>query len=195
MKQLSLITLLSFILLGLLSCSAEKTPKSTSSAFWKAVQEKNMEQAKALSTWDSVEYLKYLDADNFHPERFELGEEKVTPSTAEVPVMLFTTKQGKSGIKVPGVTVLLKTEQGWRVDVKKTLGTVVKRTVDNVFDQLNNVLQDSLKEIDKSLSKSLNDFGKALEEGTKELRKELNKPIVPPSHKLPMTAPPKGQQI
>ena len=176
-------------------CTKPDTPKSVSEQFWKAVQVRDMEAAKQVSTWDTVDYLKYLKTEKLHPERYELGEEMLGETRAEIATLLFTQKQGKSGIKVPGVTVLVKIDQGWRVDVKKTLNSVVKHTIDNVFDQLNGFMQEGIKELDKSLSKSMDEVGKALEDSAKELRKELSKPIFPPTDKKPQINNPLGKQI
>lgn len=196
MKHITSSWLLLMLLLGLNACSSQDTPKSVSSEFWQAVQIRDMESAKQVATWDTVDYLKYLKSEKLHPERFELGEEMIGESRAEVSTTLFMKKMGKAGVKLPGVTVLVKTEKGWRVDVKKTLGTVVKHTVNNVFDQLNGLMQEGIKELDKSLSESMDDIGKALEEGAEELKKELSRPIFPPSkNNTPAIKTPQGQQI
>ena len=195
LKKTSLFLLASLIFI-LSGCSQPDTPKGVSEQFWKAVQVRDMETAKQVATWDTVDYLKYLKTEKLHPERFELGEVMQGETRAEVTTTLYTQKQGKSGIKVPGMTVLLKTEKGWRVDVKKTLNSVVKHTIDNVFDQLNGFMQEGIKELDKSLSDSMDEVGKALEEGAKELRKELSKPLFPPSDNQPrMIDKPLGKQI
>ena len=136
-----------------------------------------------------------MKIEKLHPERFELGEEMLGDTRAEVATVLYTNKQGKSGVKVPGVTVLLKTEKGWRVDVKKTLGSVVTHTVNNVFDQINDLMKEGIDELDKSLSNSMKELGKALEEGAEELRKELAKPVYPPQNKKAPINTPQGQQI
>ena len=178
---------LSFTLLILISmamnagCSQKSnTPEFVSNAFWQAVVQKDMETAKQLSTWDTVSYLKYLNSNQLHPERFKLGEALLGKNKAEISTTLFTTKQGKSGVKVPGTTVLIKIKQGWRVDVKKTMGSVVDRTVDNVFQQLDVFFQQSVNELDKTLSQSLDELGKVIEDGAKQLRKELsNKSLLP----------------
>ncbi len=176
--------LVSFLVL-LSGCTQSDTPKSISDKFWNAVQIRDMEAAKQVATWDTVDYLKYLKSEKLHPERFELGEVMLGETRAEVATVLFTQKQGKSGIKVPGITVLVKTKQGWRVDVKETLNSIVKQSIDNVFNQLNGFMQKGLKELDKSLSKSMDEVGKALEEGTKELRRELSKPLLSPNESQP----------
>jgi len=175
-KHTGLILLLTYIFLSLSGCVQPDNPKSVSEQFWKAVQVRDMESAKQLATWDTVNYLKYLKAEKLHPEHFELGDIMQGEARAEVATTLYTQKRGQLGIKVPGVTVLVKTDKGWRVDVKKTLNSIVKHTIDNVFNQLNGFMQEGLKELDKTLSESLDEVGKALEEGAKELRKELSKP-------------------
>jgi hypothetical protein len=195
LKDTSFLLFVSLFLI-LSGCSQPDTPKSVSEQFWKAVQVRDMEAAKQVATWDTVDYLKYLKTEKLHPERFELGEVMLSETRAEVATTLYTQKQGKSGIKVPGVTVLVKTEQGWRVDVKKTLNSVIKHTIDNVFNQLNGFMKEGLKELDKSLSDSMDEVGKALEEGAEELRKEFSKPLFPPSEKQPRVIDkPLGKQI
>lgn len=199
-KLISITSLFIIILIGLIACSGSgsDSPESVSSAFWNAVQDRDMEKAKQLATWDTVEYLKILKAKNFHPERFELGDKMMGEARAEIDTTLYTTRQGKSGIKVPGVTVLLKTKQGWRVDVKKTLGSVIKYSVNNMFDQLNGLVKEGIKEFDKTLSESMNELGKAIEEGTEEFKKELGRPIFPPRDNkppIPAIKTPQGQQI
>lgn len=188
--------LLASLLFSLAGCIQSDTPKSVSEQFWEAVKIRDMESAKQLATWDTVDYLKYLKAEKLHPERFELGEVMQGETRAEVATTLYTQKQGKSGIKVPGVTVLVRTEQGWRVDVKRTLNSIVKHTIDNVFNQLNGFMQEGLKELDKSLSESMDEVGRVLEEGAKELRKELSKPLFPPDDNQPkVIEKPLGKQI
>ncbi len=184
------IALLIFLTSLLSACSNDTSPEAVSEQFWQAVMQRDMETAKQLSTWDTVDYLKYLKAEKLHPERFELGEKMIGENNAEIATTLFTKRQGKAGVKVPGVTVMVKIDQGWRVDVKKTLSSVVEKTVDNVFNQFNGFLQEGLKQLDKSLSKSMDEIGKALEDGAEELKKELDKEF-PKKQKI--TIPPSDQ--
>ena len=166
-----------FMFLFLSACGGQAdTPKSVANTFWKAVQQRDMETAKNISTWDTVHYLKYLKTEKIHPERFELGEVMVGDTKAEIETTLYSNKQGQSGVKLPGKTLLIKTEHGWRVDVKSTLASVVRHTVDNVFEQLNGFMKEGVKELDKAFSESLKDIEKALEKGANELKKELSDP-------------------
>lgn len=184
------VIVLPFILfmLFLSGCNSEPTdsPENTAKVFWQAVVDKDMEQAKSLATWDTVTYLKYLNNSKTHPERFDLGEQKIGDKTAEIAVILHSNAQGEESIRVPGRTVLVKTEHGWRVNVKKSLGSVVKESVNNVFDQLNNMMQKGIKELDKSFSDSMEEISKGLEEGAKELQQELDKAL--PDNKKNLTA-------
>ncbi|WP_299876550.1 hypothetical protein [uncultured Cocleimonas sp.] len=175
------------ILLSLGACNANKaeSPKQVSQAFWQAIQDRDMESAKIMATWDTVDYLKYLNTDKLHPERFELGEQMMGETRSEVSTVLYTSKIGESGVKMPGVTVLVKTRHGWRVNVKKSMTSVVKYTANNIFDQLNGLMQEGVKGLDESLSESMNELGRAIEEGTQELKRELSKPLLMPNESVP----------
>ena len=168
-----------FFILFLVGCSDDvsDSPEAVTKVFWQAVIDKDMEQAKALATWDTVDYLKYLNSSKTHPERFDLGETMMGEKSAEIGVILHTKGQNKKSIRIPGRTVLVKTEHGWRIDVKKSLGSVIKHTVNNVFDQLNNMMQQGINELDQSFSESMKEISKGLEEGAKELQQELEKAL------------------
>lgn len=200
------VTLLSmFLIMALLvGCDNEsKSPESVAAEFWQAVIDQDMEKAKALASWDSVDYLKYVRSGKLKPERYELGEVMKGDRTVVIETMLYSQPQGQASIKVPGRTVLLSTEHGWRVDLKETIGSTLKETVGTVFDQLNNLMQnglkgldqqlsESMKGLDKQLSDTMQEVGKALEKGAEELRNELNKPPFDGDARQQV---PEGQQI
>ena len=103
----------------LIGCNAkEATPESVAAEFWQAVVEKDMEKAKNLATWDSVDYLKYIRSGQLKPERYELGEVMRGDRTAVIATMLYSSPQGQASVKIPGRTALVSTEHGWRVDLK-----------------------------------------------------------------------------
>jgi len=189
------------IALALSACNKAESPEDISKQFWSAVQERDMESAKLVATWDTVDYLKYLNTDKLHPERFELGEQMVGETRAEVATVLFTNKPGKSGVKLPGVTVLVKTDKGWRVNVKKSMTSVVKYSANNVFDQLNGLMQEGIKGLDSSFSEAMNELGTTLEQSAEELKRELSKPMFEQKHQFRImpdnqpNAEPKGKRI
>ncbi len=182
-RQLFMASLL-VALLSLAACNQSESPKDISKKFWQAVQDRDMESAKMMATWDTVDYLKYLNTEKLHPERFELGEQMMGETRAEIVTVLFTSKAGKSGIKLPGVTVLIKTDKGWRVNVKKSMTSVVKYSANSVFDQLNGLMQDGIKELDQSFSEAMNELGSTLEDSAEELKRELAKPLFSPNNQL-----------
>jgi len=181
-RWVMLFVLLTSLALG--ACNQNKSPADVSQQFWDAVQERDMEAAKMMATWDTVDYLKYLNTDKLHPERYELGEQMVGDTRAEVETVLFTSKPGKSGVKLPGVTVLVMTDKGWRVNVKKSMTSVVKYTTNSVFDQLNGLMQEGIQGLDQSLSDTLNELGGALEQSAEELKRELAKPLFKPKNQF-----------
>ena len=163
-----------FLLVG---CGEKaQTPESVAAEFWQAVIDQDMETAKTLASWDTVDYLRYIRSGQLKPARFELGE--ITPGdrSAVIETVLHSQPQGQSSIRIPGKTVLIKTEQGWRIDLKETIGSTVKETVGTVFDQLNNIMKQGLQGLDKELSNSMEEVQKALKQGVDELQKELSKP-------------------
>jgi hypothetical protein len=194
-KRLTLFPLF-ILILWLAGCNSSPmdTPESAAKHFWQAIIDKDMEKAKNLATWDTVDYLKYLNNSKMHPERFDLGEKMEGDKTAEISVILHTKSAGEESIRVPGRTILIKTEHGWRIDVKKSLGSVIKQSVNNVFDQLNNMMQKGINELDKSFSDSMDEISKGLEEGAKELQRELEKAL-PDHEKVAPNNAPKAQEI
>ena len=183
------------MILFIVACNAkDETPESVAAEFWQAVIDKDMEKAKNLATWDSVDYLKYIRSGQLKPERYELGETMKGDRSAVIETMLYSQQHGQASIKIPGRTALVSTEHGWRVDLKQTIGSTLKETVGTVFDQLNNLMQEGLKGFDKQLSESVKEIGKALEKSAEELREELSKQPFGGQSK-PEVKIPEGQRI
>jgi hypothetical protein len=168
------VLLLSLFLLASCVSSDQQQVRDTANNFWQAVLNEDMETAKQLVTWDSVEYLKFLNSDKLAAQRFETGELQITDGVAEVATVLYGGE--KADMKVPLRTVLIRHEDGWLVDVQKTLGSMVSGAMGTIVDQLNSFMQEGLKGLDDSLSESIDQLGKTLEHGLQDLQKELSKP-------------------
>ncbi|PID45819.1 MAG: hypothetical protein CSB47_06850 [Proteobacteria bacterium] len=207
MKKLGLATwTLLLTMIFLVACTEKQQgPESVATEFWQAVVSQKMETAKSLASWDTVDYLKYIRSGQLKPERFELGEVMKSEQTAIIKTTLYSQPQGQASVKIPGRTVLVKTEHGWRVNLKETIGSTIQETVGTVFDQLGNVmheglkgldqqLSDSLQDLDKQLQGTMKDVGKALEKGVEELRNELEMSPFNGDMSDPQTTP-EGQQI
>ncbi|PIE01160.1 MAG: hypothetical protein CSA79_01220 [Thiothrix nivea] len=180
-------TALVVVLLGLVlnSCvsSDQQQVRDAANNFWQAVLNEDMETARQYVTWDSIEYLKLLNSGKLAVQRFETGELQITDGVAEVATVLYSGD--KADMAVPVRTVLTHHQQGWQVDVQKTLGSMVNGAMGTIVDQLNSFMQNSLKGLDESLSESIDQLGENLENGLQDLKKELSRP---PSTK------PDGQQ-
>lgn len=169
-----------FLLGGCMS-SEQQQAREVADNFWQAVLDKDMETAKGLVTWESVEYLKFLSSDKVMAQSFETGELQITDGVAEIATVLNSGSTDE--MQIPVRTVLIRHEDGWLVDVQKTLGSMVSGAMGSIVDQLNNFMQDGLKGLDESLSDSIDQLGKTLENGLQDLQKELAKPpVVPPKN-------------
>ena len=157
--------------------SEEQQARETANAFWQAVLSQDMEAAKQQVTWESAQYLKFLNSQQIDAQRFETGELLITDGVAEVATVLYGGEKGD--IEVPVRTVLIRYENAWLVDVQKTMGSMVSGTMSSIVEQLNDFMQDGLKDLDNTLSNRLDELGKSLEQGLDGLQKELNKPQRP----------------
>jgi hypothetical protein len=135
------------------------------------VQDKDMEKAKQLSTWDSAKYLKFIESDKLKAQRFETGEVKVLDQSAEVATILYGGNNGE--VQIPVRTILIRVDNSWRVDVQKTMGSMVSGAMGAVVDELNTFMHESLKGVDQALSKGIGELGKSLEQGLKQLQQDL----------------------
>lgn len=166
-----------FLLGGCMS-SEQQQAREVADGFWQAILDKDMEAAKKLVTWESVDYLKFLSGDKVVAKSFETGELQITDGVAEIATVLNSGSSAE--MQIPVRTVLVRHEDGWLVDVQKTLGSMVSGAMGSIVDQLNSFMQDGLKGLDKSLSDSIDQLGKTLENGLQDLQKELSKPPVTP---------------
>nr|CAA6830872.1 MAG: Unknown protein [uncultured Thiotrichaceae bacterium] len=168
--------LFSLFLFGGCVSSEQQQAREVANDFWQAVLKQDMETAKSLVTWDSVEYLKFLSNKKVLAQSFETGELQITDGVAEIATVLNTGSSDE--MQIPVRTVLIRHEDGWLVDVQKTLGSMVSGAMGSIVGQLNNFMQEGLKGLDESLSDSIDQLGKSLENGLQDLQKELAKPPV-----------------
>jgi gas vesicle protein len=173
------VTLMALMLSGCIFSSDSQNARSVAEDFWQAVFDKDMEQAKELVTWESADYLKYIATNHVDAQRFETGEVKITEDMAEVATILYAGQDGL--MQVPARTVLLKVNDHWRVDVQRTMGSMVSGTMGAVVDEINDFMQQTIKGVDSALSDEISKWGKALDEGMQELQKELQQQNLNPS--------------
>ncbi len=167
--------LLSFLLaLSLTACGDNPlTPNEVAEQFWQSAQQGKLESAKQLVSWQTVGYLKYFMDDKFTIKRVEFGESTTQEQRVEIDTILILEKKQGSDIRLPTKTVLIKTENVWRVQLKQTLAAVINQTINAAANQFNRMLQEGMSELNKALSGSINEISQSLEEGAKELGQTL----------------------
>ena len=161
-----------FLVLGLAACgSSDKTLTANEVAdqFWQAAQHGQMDSAKQLVSWQTASYLKYFKDEKFTIKRVELGESEVHADLVKIDTILVLQKKEGSDVRIPTKTVLVMTENLWRVQLKQTLAAVIDQTINAAANQFNQLLQEGMQELNKALSGSVEEISKSLEEGAKEL--------------------------
>ena len=180
-RQVWLRLLIALLLLNSLAdcmfSSESQQAKEVTERFWQAMIAGDFNKAKNLSTWDSAQYLQYLSSKSVAAKRFEIGEIRVEAATAEVATILYSGDKGD--MPIPLRTVLVRDQNGWLVDVQKTMGSMVSGAMGAVVDQLNNFMENSLKGLDKSLSDNVNKLNETLRKGVEQLQKDLTPPANP----------------
>lgn len=183
--------LLTVLLSGCIFSSESQQARDVADKFWQAVLSEDMETAKDLVTWESAQYLQYLDSKSIAAQRFETGEIKIQDNTAEVATVLYGGEKGD--MVIPVRTILVRGKDKWQVDVQKTMGSMVSGAMGAVVDQLNTFMQEGLRDLDKALSDSVNELNKSLKQGVEQLQKDLTVP--PPSQPASPTEPSSKQAI
>lgn len=180
----------SICLSGCLFSSESQQAREVVNKFWQAVLNDDMDTAKNLTTWDSTQYLQFLNSKSVFAKRFETGEIKIDGTIAEVATLLYGGEKGDMAIPVR--TVLVRNKDVWQVDVQKTMGSMVSGAMDAVADQLNIFMENGLKDLDSALSKSVDELNQSLKQGIDELKNEL---ASPPSSPVNPSPPSNGHAI
>lgn len=185
--------MLGVLLSGCIFSSESQQARETTEKFWQAVLAEDMDTAKDLVTWESAQYLQFLSSKSVSAQRFETGEIKVEGGTAEVATVLYGGEKGDMVIPLRTVLVYGK-DNKWQVDVQKTLGSMVSGAMGAVVDQLNQFMENGLKDLDRSLAESVGKLNQNLQQGVDKLKKELSKPPASEPETPPATMPPPSKQ-
>ncbi|MEE9303157.1 MAG: hypothetical protein V3U84_05165 [Thiotrichaceae bacterium] len=167
--------LISLIFVLTLTACGEKvqTPQEVAEQFWQSAQQGKMDSAKQLVSWDTASYLKYFKDEKFTIKRVEFGETDANEEWVKIETTLILQKKEGSDVRIPTKTVLVKTENVWRVQLKQTLSAVINQTLNAAANQFNRMLKEGMRELNKALSGSVNEITKSLGEGAKELGETL----------------------
>lgn len=148
-------------------------PKSIAEQFWSSAQDKKLDEAKQLVSWETVDYLRYIQDEKLTISHVDLGEVLQADDVAKIDTVIVLKREKGDDIRIPTKTVLVKTEGVWRIQLKKTLATVLTQTVRTAANQFNQLFSEGLNELDKVLSESVGVMTKSLQQGAEELSKSL----------------------
>lgn len=153
-----------FCLLLLVSCNKPQNPDDVAIAFWTALSEYNLEQAKYYSTDASEQYFK---DEKLRNASFQIGKVKYVCDGATVETRIVRQSAQTSSIFK---TFLIRDEDDdrWKVDYPHTL-----RNIDQVADKRFKNLVNTTKESGKSASVSLWAFIKELGNSIVQLFKNM----------------------
>lgn len=173
MSLFSKLFTLFFSLVLLASCGEKTRPNDIAEQFWEFAQQKQLDQAKHYVSWETASYLKYLSTDKLTIAHVDLGKISEQEKRVEIDTVIVLLRKQGDNVRIPTTTVLIKTEDVWRVQLQKTLVGVFSHTANEAAGQVNQLLSEGLKELDKALSESVNIMSRSLEQGAKDLSKSL----------------------
>ena len=148
-------------------------PKSVAEQFWSSAQQKKLDDAKQFVSWETADYLRYIEDEKLTITHVDLGEVFQADDITKIDTVIVLKKEKGDDIRIPTKTVLVKTEGVWRVQLKKTLTAVLTQTVRTAANQFNQLFSEGLNELDKVLSESVSVMSESLEQGAKELSESL----------------------
>ncbi len=167
-----LVCILPFVLLS--GCGDANEPKDVAEKFWSFAQEKELEQAKYYVSWETASYLKYIADEKFKIAHVDLGQMTEQAERVEIDTVIVLKRKQGDNIRIPTKTIVIKTENVWRIQLQETLTGIIKQTVNEAAGQFNQMLSDGLNELDKALSESVDSMSHSLEQGAKELSNTLD---------------------
>lgn len=174
LKSPAVIVGLFCLLFQLSACQTPQTPEEVTSAFWTALIQADIEDAKRHATENS-RHLVTKDETKENAD-FQTGQIVINDQTAAVETIM--TENGKT---FSFNTALLKENNLWKVDYQQTLMNMsavpfngIFRNLDEIAENLNKKLEEQMPLFEKQiesfgeeLNRKLDEFGRYLEDPKK----------------------------
>ncbi len=152
-----------FILFFVFACEENLTPEQTADAFWAAVIKKDTEIIKKLISKESYE--KEINKDEIlSVSDYSLGKIVIDGPHSEIDTEV--TLSGDDPLTVPITTYLIKENEFWKIDYKKTTAKINGKS--ELAGVLNN-LSDMSKLFVEGLNESIDEMNKVLPKIEEEL--------------------------
>jgi hypothetical protein len=130
-------------------------------AFWAALQNEDLEQARTYATPETADMLN--ERDNAEDQEIEvtLGVLTMEEGEAHVETRMRTTEDG-STMEIPMKTILVQQQGTWKVDVNKTMMSVFGGAMGAMMEEM---------------GKAMEGMGESMAEGMKESLEEMNESV------------------
>ncbi len=177
MKKSLIFTLM--LVMGLFGCNSAPTAKDISSQFWEAILKNDMETAKQLVTWESVDALKYFSEQQIKLKRYEVFDVDASAGGPpyKVSTIVVIDNVTQADLRIPTNTVVIAKGDALKIDLKGTMTQMLTESANIAADQLNQAVQNGIKELDSVLSNSLSNLGNAVEKITNGLQQNLGQSV------------------
>ncbi len=173
-----------FSLLLLLSgCQSVLTPEQVTSAFWEAMVQGDIENAKKHATRET-QFL-VTRQQNLDGATLKTGAVAINGSNAEVATII-TLKKPENNKVLSFNTVLLKENDLWKVDYQHTLNNLLKLPFGDIFKSLRAIGETINKELEQQIplfEQQIKSFSEELIRQMEEFRRQLEKSIPPEKQK------------
>lgn len=156
---------------GCIFSSESQQVREVTENFWQAILDNQPQNAEAYITSSSKPFLPLLNNQKIAAKRFESGEIKITDSVAEVATVLY--RGDKADMPIPLRTLLLKTDQGWQIDVQKTMGSMVNGTMGVVVQQLDALMVKGQSDTDANMRQQLKQLQNDLQNNLENLQHDI----------------------
>ncbi len=161
-----LISLVFIVGCGLISSSPENVAKN----FWQAVSDGKIEKAEELATKSSLRRLERM-ADRLELSDVQVEDAVVTENAAEV-----ETSFEADGEPVVFSTHLVKTEDGWRVDPRRSRQSMNAALVEASVADLRDAFRAGAGALGEAMEEGLEEATEAMREALEELERPGEQP-------------------
>ena len=162
---------LAFSLFGCIFSSESQQVREVTENFWQAILDNQPQNAEVYISSSSKPFLPLLNNQKIAAKRFESGEIQIKDSVAEVAVVLY--RGDKADMAIPLRTLLLKTDQGWQIDVQKTMGSMVNGTMGVVVQQLDELMSKGQPDNDANMRQQLKQLQGDLQNNLKNFQNDM----------------------
>jgi len=177
---LAVILSLLFLLSG---CQSQLTPEQVTTLFWQAMATGNLDSAGKYATQATRQLVSRQQ--NLEDATIKTGAVLIDGSNATVATVM-TLKKPENGKVLSFDTVLLKEDDQWKVDYRRTLNNLSNLPFGDIFKSLQGIGEAINKQLEQQVplfEKQIKSFSEELTRQLDAFRRRLEKPAAPEKQK------------